>query len=121
MAQNTISDSHIAVFSRKKKKKKKKKRVKIIPRKCHSQEAQPSHKAPITTAADDNFYLFIYLFIYFSEKKSLDFSCESSTKQTIHMKSQDLFSLKIKKKKIECRLLQILLGDLRVKRRRDEE
>ena len=31
----------------------------------------------------------------------------------IHMKCQDLFSLK--KKKIECHLLQILLGTLRVK------
>ena len=50
-------------------------------------------------------------------KTSLDISC---VKQTIHMKYQDLFSLKKKKKKkkkekIECRLLQILLGALRVK------
>ena len=51
-------------------------------------------KAPVTTAADDNF---IYLF--FSEKTNLDISCESSAKQTIHMKCQDLFSLKIKTKK----------------------
>ena len=33
----------------------------------------------------------------------------------IHMKCQDLFSLKNKKRKFECRLLQILLGALRVK------
>ena len=30
------------------------------------------------------------------------------------MKCQDFFSLKNKKKKLECRLLQILLGALRV-------
>ena len=49
-------------------------------------------KAPITTAADD-----ILIFSYFLEKTSLDFSCESSAGQTIHIKSQDLFSLKNKK------------------------
>ena len=49
-------------------------------------------KAPITTAADDNL-----LFYFFSEKTSLDISCESSAKQMIHMKCQDLFSLKNKK------------------------
>ena len=52
-------------------------------------------KAPITTAADDN----IFYFFYFSEKTSLDISCESSAWQMIHMKCQDLFSLKNKKKK----------------------
>ena len=67
-------------------------------------------KVPITTAADDN----SLTFFYFSEKTSLDISCESSAKQTIHMKCQDLFSLK-NKKKFECHLLQILLGALRVK------
>ena len=49
-------------------------------------------KAPITTAADENFFYFIF---YFSEKTSLDISCESSAWQTIHMKCQDLFSPKI--------------------------
>ena len=34
--------------------------------------------------------------------------------QTIHIKYQDLFSMKNKKKKLECLLLQILLGTLRV-------
>ena len=63
-------------------------------------------KAPITTA--------FFFFFYFSEKTSLEVSCESSAWQTIHMKCQDLFSLK-NIKKIECRLLQILLGTLRVK------
>ena len=52
-------------------------------------------KAPITTAADDNFFIY---FFYFSEKTSLDISCESSAWQMIHMKCQDLFSLKNKKK-----------------------
>ena len=48
-------------------------------------------------------------------KTSLDISCELSAKQKIHMKYQDLFSLKNKKIKIlECCLLQILLGALRV-------
>ena len=37
-------------------------------------------------------------FFFFSGKTSLDISCESSAKQTIHMKCQDLFSLKNKKK-----------------------
>ena len=32
----------------------------------------------------------------FSEKKNLNISCESSAKQTIHMKYKDLFSLKNK-------------------------
>ena len=49
-------------------------------------------KAPITTAADENF---IYFF-YFSEKTSLDISCESSAWQKIHMKCQDLLALKKK-------------------------
>ena len=58
---------------------------------------------------------FIFLF-RFSDKTSLDISCESSAWQMIHMKCQDLFSLKNKKKKnLECHLLQILLGALRVK------
>ena len=71
-------------------------------------------KAPITTKADNNFYLFIYFFFIF-RRKQLDISLESSAKQMIHMKYQDLFSLKYKKIKIlECGLLQILLGALRV-------
>ena len=63
-----------------------------------------THKVLITTAADDilNFYAF-------SEKIRLEISCESS-EQTIHMKCQVLFSLKKKKKKIECRLLQICIA-----------
>ena len=67
-------------------------------------------KAPITTAADDSCFFF-----YFSEKTSLNISCESSAWQMIHMKCQDLFSPKNNKKNFECCLLQILLGALRVK------
>ena len=48
-------------------------------------------KVQIATAADDNFF-------FFSEKISLDISCELSAWQTIHMKCQDLLSLKNKKK-----------------------
>ena len=71
-------------------------------------------KAPITTAADNNLFFF-----FFSEKTSHDISSESSAWQTIHMKCQDLFSLKKKKpKNFEC-LLQILLGALRVNTYRD--
>ena len=48
-------------------------------------------KAPITNAADDILKDF---FFNFSKKTSFDISCESSAWQTIHMKYQDLFSLK---------------------------
>ena len=57
-------------------------------------------------------------FSYFSEKTSLDISCESSAKQMIHMKCQDLFSLKNKKKKkIKKKLSSaaVVIGALRVK------
>ena len=59
-------------------------------------------KPPITTAADDNYYYsyYFFFFFFFSEKTGLDISCESSAKQKIHMKCQDLFSLKNNKKKI---------------------
>ena len=40
-----------------------------------------------------------FFFFFFSEKTSLDILCESSAKQTIHMKFQHLFSLKNKKNK----------------------
>ena len=43
-----------------------------------------------------------FLFFYFSEKTSLDISCESSAKQqVIHMKCQDMFSSENEKKKSE--------------------
>ena len=50
-------------------------------------------RVPITTKADDSFHFWFY----FQKKTSLDISCESSAKQTIHLKYQDLFSLKNKK------------------------
>ena len=43
-----------------------------------------------------------------------DVSSESSARQRIHMKNQTLFSLKDKRKKLKCRLLQFLFGALRV-------
>ena len=54
---------------------------------------------------------------YFSEKTSLDISCELSAKQMIHMKCQDLFSLKNNKKKNKKKLLSavVVTGALRVK------
>ena len=70
-------------------------------------------KTPITIAADDIFVM--HIFFFFSNKMSLDISCESSAWQTIHMKCQDSFSLKNnEKRKLICRLQQILLGALSV-------
>ena len=67
-------------------------------------------KVPIMTKADNNFIL-----LFSDENKSWYFMW-IVCKQTIHTKYQDLFSLKNKKKKkiLECRLLQILLGSLKV-------
>ena len=52
---------------------------------------------------------------YFSEKISLDISCESSVKQTIHMKCQDFLSLKKKSRtKIKMSSAALVIGALRV-------
>ena len=48
-----------------------------------------THKAPITTAADD---IHKYFFVVFTEKIRLGVSFESSARQRIHMKNQALFS-----------------------------
>ena len=48
-------------------------------------------KAPSKIVADD---ILIFFYFNFSEKTSLDILCESSAKQMIHIKCQDLFSLK---------------------------
>ena len=62
-------------------------------------------KAPITTAADNYFFfIFFFIFFFFSGKTSLDISCELSAWQTIHMKCEDLLSLK-KNKKIKNNLV----------------
>ena len=57
---------------------------------------------------------------FFQRKTSLDISCESAAKQTIHMKCEYLFSLKNKKKrkKKEKKMLSaaVVIGALRVKR-----
>ena len=51
-------------------------------------------------------------FFYFSEKTSLDISCELSAKQTIHIKCQDLFSLKNKKNYLS--FATVVIGAIRV-------
>ena len=65
----------------------------------------PLLKVPVTAAADNSFYLFIYLFFiclfFFKENKSLKFLWETKKKKTIEI--------------LECRLVQILLGTLRNK------
>ena len=66
---------------------------------------------PITTAADN---IHIYVFRCFSEEIRLDVSSESSARQRIHRKNQDLFSSKDKSKRLKC-LLQFWFGSLRVK------
>ena len=55
----------------------------------------------------------IFFFCYFSEKTSLDISCESSAKQMIHMKCQDLFSRKNKNKK-KLSSAAVVIGALKV-------
>ena len=69
------------------------------------------------TAADG---IHKYFFYCFSEKIRLDVSSESSAGQRIHMKNQALFSAKDKSKKLNCLLLQLLFGTLRVKSERDK-
>ena len=54
------------------------------------------------------------IFSLFSGKVRLDVSSESSARQRIQMKNQALFSSKDISKKLKCRLLQFLFGDLRV-------
>ena len=60
-----------------------------------------THKAPSKICTRQHSKIFIF---YFSEKTSLDISCESSAWQTNHMKCQDLFSSenKIKIKIVVC-------------------
>ena len=56
----------------------------------------------------------IFIFFFTFWRKCLAISCESSAKQTIRTKCQDLFSPK-NGKKSKCHLLQNFLGALRVK------
>ena len=53
--------------------------------------------------------------IHLQQKTSLDISCESSTKQMIHMKCQDLFSMKNDKKCIKVSSTAAAIVPLRVK------
>ena len=56
---------------------------------------------------DDN----LYLFSLFSEKTSVDISCELSAKM-IHMKCQDMFSVANKRKKMSKLLsAAVVIGD----------
>ena len=50
---------------------------------------------PVMTAADDDLEYFFHCLL---EEIRLDFSCESSARQRIHMKHQVLFSSKNKSK-----------------------
>ena len=49
----------------------------------------------------------MYFFFNFSKKISLEVSCESSAKQMIHMKYQDLFSDTLKVKQPTVYILNI--------------
>ena len=81
------------------------KRIKCITQKHRRRQSRLQQMAFINTCS-----------LFFLEKIRLDVSSESSARQRIHMKNQALFSSKRKsKKKIKCRLLQILFGALRVK------
>ena len=65
--------------------------------------AVPQLKRQTKIAADDILIFYFYL----SKEIKLDFSCESSAWQRIHLTHQVLFSLKNNEKNIyECRLLQ---------------
>ena len=57
----------------------------------------------------------IFHYCYFSEKTSLDISCESSAKQTIHMKCPDLFSLNNNNNNNKLSSAAVVTGALRVK------
>ena len=71
-------------------------------------------KAPITTAAD-NIHQYFFILFFFSQKIRLDVSSESSARQRIHMKNQDLFFLKDKSKKIKMSSAAIFVWYIRVK------
>ena len=67
-------------------------------------------KAPSKICSRRQSKIFIF---YFSEKTSLDISCESSAWQTIHMKCQDLFSFENKKRsKLSSAI--VVIGALKV-------
>ena len=68
-------------------------------------------KAPITTAADDNFFLILF---YFQRKQVLTVHVNCLFGRLFIWNVKTCFLWKIKKK-FECRLLQILLGALWVK------
>ena len=69
-------------------------------------------KAPSKVCSRRHSKIFIF---YFSEKTSLDISCELSAWQTIHMKCQDLFSSENNKKKSKLLSALVVIAALRVK------
>ena len=55
-----------------------------------------------------------FLLLSFSKKIRLGISCDSSARQTIHMKCEALFSLKKKKKKKIQKSAAVVIGALRI-------
>ena len=71
-------------------------------------------KAPITTVALWQTTIFFFFF-FFQRKQVLADDSHEMSRLVFSEMSRLVFSEKKKKKKFECRLLQILLGALRVK------
>ena len=65
-------------------------------------------------AADDTLIFFFYF--YLLKKIRLDFSCEPSAKQRIHLKYQVLFSLKNNENIFMNVSAEVVIGALKVKR-----
>ena len=61
--------------------------------------AHPCINSPLNFQSQLQQMTILTIFFYLLKKASPDILCELSTKQSIHMKYQDLFSLKIEKKK----------------------
>ena len=69
-------------------------------------------KAPQSKIVADGILIF---YLYCSKKIKLDFSCESSAQQRIHLKHQVLFSLKSNEKHLQMLSVAVVIGALRVK------
>ena len=69
-------------------------------------------KVPSKICSRQHSKIFIF---YFSEKTSLDISCESSAWQMMHAKCQDLFSSEKKKKKSKLSSALVVIGAFSVK------
>ena len=71
-------------------------------------------KVPITTAWGDNFFFILFFIFQRKQVLTLHVNCLLGRRFTWNIKT--CFPWKIKKKNLECRLLQILLGGLMVKK-----